>query len=150
MFGDKSIYLSHYPMFGSIHSYQSLVEVVLKSAGADDPKQLYLAHKQKNPTARYSVSPENSLGEPDYWVLPEVIQDGKSFRANIHWDLKKDHPIYIARNVTVQVKRVIYFRLFEPADKKPDKLTYLLFGNGSETHMAHYMASYPDFDQIAE
>ena len=79
IFGDKAIYLSHYPMFGSIHSYQVLVEVTLKSSGTDDPKQLYLAHKQKNPDARYSVSPANSSGEPDYWVLPEVIQVGNRF-----------------------------------------------------------------------
>jgi hypothetical protein len=148
MFGEKSIYLSHYPMFGSIHAYQVLMEVELKSTAAEDPKQLYLAHKKKNPNARYSVSPENSSEEPDYWVLPEVIQAGKSFRANIHWQNNKDHTVYLARNVTVQISRVIYFRLFQPGDKKPDQLTYLLFGNDSETYMAHYIASYPDFDQI--
>jgi len=148
MFGDKSIFLSHYPMFGSIHSYQVLVEAVLKSSASDDPKQLYLAHKQKNPTARYSVSPESSSGEPDYWVLPDVIQAGKSFRANIHYQSKENHLVYLARNVTVEVTKVIYFRLFEPTDKKPDQLTYLLFGTDSETYMAHYIGSYPDFDQV--
>ena len=38
MFGTQSIYLSNYPMFGSIHAYQVLLEVTLKSAeGSDHP-----------------------------------------------------------------------------------------------------------------
>ncbi len=71
---------------------------------------------------RYNVSPENSSGQPDYWVLPEVIQMGKSLCANIHWKIKENHPVYLARNVTVQVSRVIYFRLFEREDSKLHRL----------------------------
>jgi len=51
MFGDSSVYLSHYPMFGSIHAYQVLLEVKLTGHG-NDPRQLYLDHKQKNPMTR--------------------------------------------------------------------------------------------------
>ena len=54
MFGDSAIYLSHYPMFGSIHAYQVLLEVKLTGDG-NDPRQLYLSHKQKNPLTRYSL-----------------------------------------------------------------------------------------------
>lgn len=148
MFGSKSIYLSHYPMFGSIHSYQLLLEVALESNDGKDLTKLYLTHSQQNPDARYSVSPETSSGEPDYWVLPEVMKEGNSFRGNIHWQNKDNHLVYLARNVTVKIKRIIYFRLFQPPDKRPDGLTYLLFGSNSEAYMAHYIGSYPDFDQI--
>ena len=147
MFGEKSIYLSHYPMFGSIHSYQVILEVNLKSADGRNPRELYLRHKHRNPQARYSVSPETSDGKPDYWVLPEVIKKG-SFRANIHLERETGPPVYLARKVTVEILRVIHFRLFQPEDKKPEVLTYLLFGNESESFMAHYIGSYPDFDQI--
>src|SRR5713226_1431277 len=128
MFGEKSIYLSHYPMFGSIHSYQVILEVNLKSVDGSNPKELYLSNKQKNPKARYSVSPETSDGKPNYWVLPEVIKKGNSFRANIHLEGKAEPPVYLARNVTVEIQRVIHFRLFLPDDKKPGVLSYLLFG----------------------
>jgi hypothetical protein len=148
MFGEKSIYLSHYPMFGSIHSYQLILEVNLKSGDGSNLKELYLSNKQKNPKARYSLSPETSDGKPDYWVLPEVIKKGNSFRANIHLEGKAEPPVYLARNVTVEIQRVIHFRLFQPDDKKPEVLSYLLFGNDSESFMAHYIGNYPDFDQI--
>ena len=146
MFGDNSVYLSHYPMFGSIHSYQVLLEVTL--TGSNDPRQLYLSHKQKNPGARYSVSPETETGEMNYWVLPEMVKKGKSFRANIHWQNSAGHPVYLSRNVTVEIARIIHFRLFQPDDKKSDVLSYLLFGKGSEWFLAHFIGSHPDFDQI--
>ena len=147
MFGDTSVYLSHYPMFGSIHAYQVLLEVKLSGQG-NDPRQLYLNHKQKNPAARYSLSPETADGGMHYWVMPEMIKKGKTFRANIHWQKTEGHPLYISRNVTVEIVRVIHFRLFQPDDRKPDVLSYLLFGNDSEAFMAHYLGTYPDFDHV--
>lgn len=141
MFGDTSVFLSHYPEFGSIHSYQLLLEVKLSGDG-NDPRQLYLDHKKKNPEARYTVSPETPNGDNNYWVLPAMIKKGQKFRAKIHWD-ETD----IAKNVTVEIVRIIHFRLFHPDDKRPDVLTYLLFGNDSEAFLAHYIGSYPDYDQ---
>ena len=32
LFGNETLYLSHYPMFGSIHSYQVLLEVTVRGA----------------------------------------------------------------------------------------------------------------------
>ena len=147
MFGDTSVFLSHYPMFGSIHSYQVLLEVKLSGNG-NDPRRLYLDHKKTHAAARYSLSPETTNGANDYWVLPEMIKKGQTFRANIHWESTEGHPLYISRNVTVEIVRVIHFRLFQPDDKKRDVLSYLLFGNGSETFLAHEIGSYPDFDQV--
>ena len=146
MFGDRAVYLSHYPMFGSIHAYQVLLEVKLTGDGNDASS--YLSHKQKNPLTRYSLSPETPDGEMHYWVMPDVIKTGQKFRANIHWQKSAGHPQYISRNATVEIVKVIYFRLFQPDDKKPDVLSYLLFGNASEAFLAHYIASYPDFDHI--
>ena len=148
MFGADSVYPSHYPMFGSIHAYQVLLEVKLTSSDGRDPRQLYLADKLAHPAHRYSLSPETSTGDPAYWVLPEVAQVGQSFRANIHIEREATNPTYIARAVTVDITRVIHFRLFHPDDKKPGAMTYLLFGSGTEAFLAHYIGMYPDFDQI--
>ena len=147
MFGDTAVYLSHYPMFGSIHAYQVLLEVKLSGNG-NDPTQLYLDHKQKNPKTRYSLSPETVEGDMHYWVMPDVIKKGETFRANIHWEKSKGHAQYISRNVRVEIDKVVYFRLFQPDDRKPAALSYLIFGNDSEAFMAHYLGSYPDFDQV--
>jgi hypothetical protein len=146
MFGDTSVFLSHYPEFGSIHSYQLLLEVRLSGDG-NDPRQLYLNDKKKHPEAHYTVSPETPNRKNDYFVLPEKIKEGQKFRANIHWEKIEHRPVhYIAQNVTVEIVRIIYFRMFHPDDKRPDVLTYLLFGNGSEAFLAHYIGSYPDYD----
>jgi hypothetical protein len=50
--------------------------------------------------------------------------------------------------VTVEIVRIIHFRLFQPDDTKRDVLSYVLFGNDSETFLAHGIGSYPDFDQV--
>ena len=54
-----------------------------------------------------------------YWVMPDVIKTGQKFRANIHWQKSAGHPQYISRNVTVEIVKVIYFRLFSPTTRNP-------------------------------
>lgn len=148
LFGNETLYLSHYPMFGSIHSYQILLEVTVRGAAGSDVKKDYLALRKSNPSASYSVSPETSAGSDHYWVLPETVKTGKSFQANLHWQKGNSHPAFIAHNVTVEIVKVIYFRFFHPEDQTPELLTYLLFGKDGERYIAHYIGSHPDFDQI--
>src|SRR5204862_8262713 len=78
LFGNETLYLSHYPMFGSIHSYQVLLEVTLRGAAGTDVKKDYLALRKTNPAASYSVSPEKPGGSDHYWILPEMVKAGKS------------------------------------------------------------------------
>jgi hypothetical protein len=148
LFGNETLYLSHYPMFGSIHSYQVLLEVTVRGTAGSDVKKDYLALRKSNPSASYSVSPETSGGSDHYWVLPEMVKAGKSFQANLHWQKDKSRPAFIAHNVTVEIVKVIHFRLFHPEDQAPQLLTYLLFGKDQERYIAHYIGSHPDFDQI--
>lgn len=148
MFGDTSVFLSHYPMFGSVHAYQVLLEARVTGAG-NDPWKLYLEYKKAHPDARFSVSPESPDGGDAYWAMPDVIKTGKTFRATIHTAPgAAGKPVFISRNVTVEITRVIHFRLFQPDDKKPGVLRYLVFGNKSEAFAVHYLGAYPDFDQI--
>ena len=148
LFGNETLYLSHYPMFGSIHSYQVLLEVTVRGAAGSNVKMDYLALRKSNPSASFSASPETADAADHYWVLPEMVKAGKSFQANLHWQKGNAHPAFIAHNVTVEIVKVIHFRLFRPEDQKPQILTYLLFGKGHERYVAHYIGSHPDFDQI--
>jgi hypothetical protein len=148
LFGNETLYLSHYPMFGSIHSYQVLLEVTVRGVAGSDVKKDYLALRKSNPSASYSVSPEKTGGSNHYWVLPGMVKAGKSFQANLHWQQGSSHPAFIAHDVTVEIVKVIHFRLFHPEDAAPEQLTYLLFGKNPERYIAHYIGSHPDFDQI--
>ncbi len=147
MFGDTAAFLSHYPMFGSVHAYQVLLEARVTGQG-NNPWKLYLDYKKTHPAARFSVSPETPDGGDAYWPMPDVIKAGKTFRATIHTEPERGSPVFISRNVTVEITRIIHFRLFQPDDTKPAALRYLIFGNKSEVFAAHYLAAYPDFDQI--
>jgi hypothetical protein len=54
----------------------------------------------------------------------------------------------ILSDVVVNVKRVVFFHKFDPADKKPVQLEYLLFGKSQELFLAHLVTGPPDFDQV--
>jgi hypothetical protein len=49
--GQKSVFLSHLPMFGSPHDYQVIVEAELTKTGAD-PQQVYFDDRKQNPDAK--------------------------------------------------------------------------------------------------
>ena len=148
LFGNETLYLSHYPMFGSIHSYQVLLEVTVRGAAGSDVKKDYPSIRKGNPSASFSVSPEKPGGSDHYWVLPEMVKPGTSFQANLHWQKGNSHPAFIAHNVTAKIVKVVHFRLFHPDDLPPQILTYLLFGKNRETYIANHIGSHPDFDQI--
>ena len=149
LFGSNSTYLSHYPMFGSIHAYQVLLKATLTSTRGGDFKRAYIARKQKSPDAGYSVSSADAHGVNQYWVMPDKIKEGKTFTAVVRW-WKDDVNSSILAHVTVRIDKVIHFRLFQPNDSRPAVLQYLLFGNRSEAFLAHWISRYPDFDQVVQ
>ena len=51
-------------------------------------------------------------------------------------------------SVVVTVKKVVHAQKFDPAAPKPEKLQYILFGEGGELFLAHMITKPPDFDQI--
>ena len=57
-------------------------------------------------------------------------------------------PIKGLKDIVVTVKQVMHAQKFEPADDKPEELTYFLFGKGMELFLAHSIIKPPDFDQI--
>jgi len=137
MVGKSKIYLSHLPMFHSPHDYQVIIEAELSSQG----KEAYLASQATSNETVYTLVPE-------VFVLPEMIQNPKPFSAQVFKGHFERGGTLIADNVTVSIKKVLYFKKFSPSEVKPSFGTYILFGNKSEQFLAHSITAKPDFDQI--
>jgi hypothetical protein len=148
--GEQNIYLSHMGLFkSSCHDYQGIFEVAFE--GLNDPQSQYLnAQKSKSNQNEFTLEPT----EP--FILPDLAS-GKlaSFKASIFASQYEDIPKDIRprealdRNVTVKVKRVLYFRQFKPDATQPTSSEYLLFGSGiNEQLAAHLITAPPDFDQV--
>ena len=153
--GEKAVYLSHLPMFNRLgktsyltpHRYQVLLEATF-SRGGKELQNIYMADRANNPSVKmYTLTPTT-----DY-VLPRLGSSNplRSFRATIfrgHLE-RGGEEIKGLEDVTVNVKRVLHFRQFDPKVSKPARLEYLLFGKPSELFLAHFISKPPDFDQIA-
>jgi hypothetical protein len=141
IFGKKTIYLSHLPMFHAPHDYQVIAEADLPA----NARQIYLQDQIDHPEqSLYTIAPSENF------VLPDEFQNLKSFQATLYRGHFERGGVPIAENVVVEIKKIIYFNHFDPQAGKPDQLTYLIFGHADEIFMAHWIVSKPDFDQIAE
>lgn len=143
--GEKTICLSHMPLFGSsCHKYQVLLEATFKGDG--NPQAKYLQDQARNPTQNeYTLEPTEQ-----FWLPGLESGRIKSFKANIHRGQYERNatPQLLARNVTVEVKRVVHFRELKPNINASRLSEYLLFGNRSEQYLAHLITAPSDFDQI--
>ena len=135
--GTTKIYLSHLPMFHSPHDYQVLLEVEL------DPKakEIYLQNKAPSKETVYTISPQ-------VFVLPQMVQHPQTFKAQLFKGHFERGGKLISDAATIVIKKVLYFKKFEPGIQKPLIAQYILFGNEKEQFMAHVIMAKPDFDQI--
>lgn len=144
--GDKSVYLSHMGLFNnSCHDYQGIFEVAF--TGTDDPHQKYLSAQKSDPDKN-----EFTLMPLSNFILPDLGSGQiKSFQADL-FERQYERPQtkfkQIAKNVTVTVKRILYFRNFNSNEKLSPNLEYLLFGSSKEQYVAHKLTRPNDFDQI--
>lgn len=159
VFGEKTVYLSHLPMFDGIasnkmdyaspHRYQVILEVSFQKNG-QNLQNIYTEDRRKNAGVRiYTLNPEE-------FVLSRLLSanvpsqllkafKGKVFRGHLE---KGGQVIAGLDNVDVKVSRVVHFRRFNAQESWLEKLKYLLFGNSQETFLAHYISKPPDFDQM--
>lgn len=146
MLGTTTLYLCHMPMFGKEdHHYQLTLQVKL------DPASMaaYLADKARNPGQAYNLSNLDS----DAFTLPEVVSGQvASYTAAIYRGYSNDGggtpgPMIVGA-ATVTVERVVYFRAFDRTLPRPANLSYILFGDGQEAHLDHYIAADPDFQHL--
>jgi hypothetical protein len=145
--GERTVYLSHLPMFQEKgqrpmpHRYQAILEATFTK------QEDYAKDRRAHPaTTIYTLNPEN-------FVLPGLaaqLQPLQFFTANkvFRGHLERDGSVPVLEDVGVTVTKVIHFREFDPKAKKPGQLEYLLFGKGGELFLAHRIVGPPDFDQV--
>jgi hypothetical protein len=138
--GEKTIFLSHLPLFHSPHDYQVLLEARFRSNGGD-PRRLYAEDRARTGEKIYTLVPER-------FVLPDKVTGRRSFKADIYRGHFERGGVPIAKGITVDLVRVVHFRKFTPRAERPRQLEYVLFGKGDEVFLAHRVIAPPDFDQV--
>lgn len=146
MLGTTTLYLCHMPMFGKEdHHYQVTLQATLDPASMS----AYLADREKNPGQAYNLINLDT----DRFTLPDVATGRvRRYGATIYRGYSNEGggtpgPVLVA-NATVSVDRVVLFRAFNPNIPRPANLTYVLFGDGRQAHLDHYIAAEPDFQHL--
>jgi hypothetical protein len=157
--GEHTAYLSHLPMFEALdstgagyatpHRFQVILEVTFSKDG-QDVTQRYLDDRKTHPGVKmYTLNPARFV-LPD--LFPRDARPGMShfaavkvFRGHLE---RGGQPIPGLDGVEVNVRRVVRATTFAPAVRHPQRLTYVLFGKGSELFLAHSITHPPDFDQV--
>ncbi|VWC67594.1 hypothetical protein BLA18110_01723 [Burkholderia lata] len=146
MLGTTTLYLCHMPMFDKEdHLYQMTLQIRL------DPTSMstYLADKAQHPGSAYNLT---NL-ESGAFTLPQVACGQiRQYVAAIYRDYSNDGggtpSTPIVDEATVFVDRVVVYRAFDQGIPRPANLTYVLFGDGKEAHLDHYIALDPDFQHL--
>lgn len=151
--GEKTIYLSHLPMWMAPHNFQVILQATFH--GENDPQERYVKDRQATGTKLYTLQPSEAFALED--LVPVSPQDSPlrtSFRAVIWRNHFENHPqthpgkrLKIGE-ADVHVEQVVYFRRL-PFQRPPQwNITYVPFGQGEELFAAHLITTPPDFDQI--
>ena len=145
LFGEKTIYLSHLPMFSmNIHRYQVILEVTLTKA-AGDAQASYVRDRRQHPGTKIYTF------EPEPFVLPELDPknpqrnsfSGTIFRGHFERGGKP-----INENVVANVTRAVHFHKFDSQAAGLPQLEYIVFGKDQDLFLAHLITRPPDFDQV--
>lgn len=146
MLGTSTLYLSHMPMFTKQdHYYQLTLQARLDPASMTT----YLTDKGAHPGQAYNLINLDS----DQFTLPALVTGQvKTYSAAIYRGYSNLNggtpgPLIVAK-ATVTPVRVIYFRAFNQNIPRPQRLSYMLFGDGKEAHLDHYIAADPDYQHL--
>ncbi len=146
MVGSQTLFLCHLPMFFmENHKYQ----VILKVNLPDYAMRHYADDRNQHPDEVYILGnvPTDLMTLPPIHNTQLVAFIADIFRG-VPKDPLKDTPLI--HNVRVTIDRVVHFRHFDLTQDYPKALTYVLFGSGTEAHMAHYLTREPDFDHVLD
>ena len=139
--GAKHIYASHLPMFTAQHRYQGIWQVSFGEEG----DQAYRAAQAANEGVIFTLAPNESFR------LPELIGPRGSFRADVYLGhFERPGHRKLLDDVTVSLVQRVHWHPFLPDHARPRQLTYLLFGDGEETWLAHWISAAPDYDQVVK
>ena len=139
--GSRHIYISHLPMFMPQHRYQAIWEVSFGAAG----DAAYRAEwaRPDNAGGIFTLAPR------ELFRLPELTTTRDSFIADVYvGHFERPGHRKLLEGVTVTLQRPVHWHPFVTGDRRPEALTYLLFGEGGELFLAHWISTAPDYDQI--
>jgi hypothetical protein len=133
-----AIYISHLPIFHTPHDYQVLAEIEIPDA----VRSAYRKSLKANPRQTvYTLVPE-------VFVLPEMLANPRPFKAELYAGHFERGGKAISEKFTVNFKRILYQKKFDPQEKRSETASYLVFGDASAQYAAHLITAKPDFDQI--
>jgi len=136
--GTERIYASHLPMFTPQHRYQGIWQVSFGPAG----DRTYVDAK----AAQGGIF---TLAPKELFRLPELTGPRGSFRADVYQGhFERPGHRKLLEDVTVTIEQQVHWHPFLPGHTRPDQLTYVLFGDGEETWLAHWISAVPDYDHI--
>ena len=146
MMGTDTLFLDHLAMFAMAnHRYHFIIRATLP------------AYAMSQYVADHAAHPDevHILGNSQYDLMtgPE-IHAGKraSFVADIFRGLPENpnKTTPLIHNINVSIDRVVYFRAFDHILEYPSLQTYVLYGEGTEAHLSHFMTREPDYQQCAD
>nr|WSX75127.1 hypothetical protein OH826_15245 [Streptomyces sp. NBC_00899] len=147
LIGKSRIFSYHLALYNvEAHAFQAVVTLGL----ADSVREAYLADLEKDIGKRVFYS----LFSPDHFPLADLKQ-GKTFKVQLErvvvgTDGSREFQPMLDGQQTDAVCRaedVRYFRKLGGLEY-PAHLTYLLFGEGDEVHIAHQLAEKPNWDEV--
>ncbi|MGW1377528.1 hypothetical protein ACWD6P_25105 [Streptomyces sp. NPDC002446] len=148
LLGKKKLFFYHLALYNpqSGHDYQAVFSFSIKDGG--ELKKMYLDDLAKHESERVFYS----LRCPHHFELPE-LQQGKEFsvhleRVVVKSDGSRDFQQMTTAETKVECKKedVLSFRRLGNLPY-PEYLTYLVFGEGDEVHLAHQLAERPNWDE---
>jgi hypothetical protein len=143
MMGMDTLFLDHLAMFSMTdHRYQFIARAILPTYAM----RQYLADRAAHSSEVYVLG--NS--RYDLITLPEFFTGKRvSFVADIFRGLPEDPNATppLIHNVSVSIARTVYFRPFDYILEYPRLQTYVLYGEGTEAHLSHFMTREPDYQQ---
>ncbi|MGH8067362.1 MAG: hypothetical protein ACRERE_19450 [Candidatus Entotheonellia bacterium] len=148
--GEKTIFLSHLPMFQSEHRFQVIMEANVRKDGNSLDGVYAQDRASHSQTKMYTLAPK------EIFLLAQVFPgddrlprrntfQGTVFRGHLE---RGGSPIKGLTDIEVDLTRVVYARELQPDERKSAKLEYILFGRGPELFLAHRITQAPDFDHI--
>ncbi|MBK1896752.1 hypothetical protein [Chryseobacterium paridis] len=140
LLGNETQYASHLPLFHTPHDYQVILKIKL-----DEPSALTY---QKDRV----VHPENSMYtlEPEKFVLPSIMNDITTFKANIYRGHFERGGELIIKDAQVEITKVLYFHKLNMDKSEGNPCDYILFGDQKQQFLAHQILNRPDFDELSK
>jgi len=163
VFGERSVFLSHLPMFVGLcpdrahfeteHRFQFIVEAAFEQPRTQrDVTELYKQDRQRHRDIRmYSLGPRQRFALAEILMPPGSGDARKSFQADVHRGHLERPPQEVIQglsDIDVRIKRIVHAHEFRPKDAGPENLEYLLLGTPGELFLVHRIAAPGDFDQI--